>query len=46
MKGSYLVAYRLVEMACRELEKINTPMSQQAYEKTKDAKRELEDILY
>lgn len=45
-KGSYLVAYRFLEQAIRELEKINGPVPQRLLLQLKQPKRELEDLIW
>ena len=44
--GSYLVAFRFLEQAKRELEKIDTGLSNSVKEKLKEPLRELEDIIW
>lgn len=44
--GSYIVALRFLEQAKRELERIDTALSNQVKEKLKEPLRELEDIIW
>ncbi len=44
--ASYIVAYRFLERACVQLERINSPMSRSVYLKLKEGKRELGDIIW
>jgi len=44
--GSYLVAFRFLEQAKRELERIDTPLSNEVKEQLKKPLRELEDIIW
>jgi len=41
-----LRAYRLIEQAVRELEKVKNPIKDDALEKIKSAKNILEDIIW
>jgi|WetSurMetagenome_2_1015567.scaffolds.fasta_scaffold1527839_2 hypothetical protein len=43
---SYLVAFRLLEMAARELGKIDSDQARAILEKLKEPKRDLEDIIW
>jgi hypothetical protein len=44
--ASYIVAYRFLEQAVIQLERINTPLSNGIAEKLKQGKRDLEDVIW